>query len=72
MIAPMKTVLIAAVVLLAATGVAIILAPAMFAWWQGGRRNIEPLAGKLPVELETIGLAVLGLAVAAALWVALR
>ena len=68
----MKTVLIAAIVLLAALGVAIILAPTAFAWWQGGSsRRIDPMSVKLPVELETVGLAVLGLAVVAALWVAL-
>jgi hypothetical protein len=66
----MKTVLIAAVVLLAVLGVAIILAPTALAWWQGGSGR-HPMSAKLPVELETVGLAVLGLAVVAALWVAL-
>ncbi len=73
MIAPMNTVLIAAVVVLAVLGVAIILTPTALAWWQGGSsRRIDPLSARLPVELETIGLAVLAFAVVAALWVALR
>jgi hypothetical protein len=45
----MKTVLIAAVVLLAALGVAIILAPTALAWWQGGSsRRIDPMSVKRP------------------------